>query len=277
MPQDNAFGRLLRFWRAAFDLSQETLAERLEVSPRHISFLENGRTTPSRGLVERLALDLQLGRRDAGNLLLAAGYLPRLVASALEAPENALLRRGLIETLRHLDPFAAAVIDPCANVKMVNRAWVVGNTRLFGAAVAGPRVNTIRLLVASAGWRRYVSDWATLACLYLVLLEQEAILRSNLEAADLVQEIIADPAIPRDWARRGASLASDGPNHVADVRGPDGKVRRLLNVHHTVGSTGYVSEPRLIIHATFPEDGVPEISREALSRLEDLSHPLLAY
>ena len=101
MPQDNAFGRLVRFWRMAFDLSQETLAGRLDASPRHISFLENGRATPSRGLVERLAESLDLGRRDAGDLMLAAGYLPRLVASTIESPENDLLRRGLVETLRH--------------------------------------------------------------------------------------------------------------------------------------------------------------------------------
>lgn len=275
-PQDNAFGRLLRFWRAALELSQEELAGRLEMSARHISFLENGRTGPSRSFVERLASSLELGRRDAGNLLLAAGYLPRSEASTLEAPGNELLRQGLVETLHGLDPCPAAVIDPCANVKMVNRAWVLANTRLFGAEVEGPTVNTIRLLVARNGWRRYVPDWATLACLYLVLLEQEAILRGNLEAAELVREIAADPDVPSDWARRGRLLSGDGHNHVAEVRGPEGEVRRFLNVHHTVGSTGYVSEPRLIIHATFPEDGVPDVSREALNAL-DLRHPLLPY
>ena len=273
-PQDNAFGRLLRFWRTALDLSQEELAGRLDVSARHISFLENARTGPSRGFVDRLAASFQLGRRDAGNLLLAAGYLPRFEASTLEAPGNELLRQGLVETLRHLDPYPAAVIDPCANVKMVNRAWVLANTCLFGAAIERPDVNTIRLLVAPDGWRRHVPDWATLACLYLVLLEQEAILRGNLEAAELVREIAADPEIPSDWARRGMLLSGDGHNHIAAVRGPDGEVRRFLNVHHTVGSTGYVSEPRLIIHATFPEDGVPDLPREKLIAL-DLRHPLL--
>lgn len=275
-PQDNTFGRLLRFWRAALDLSQEELAARLEVSARHISFLENGRTGPSRDFIERLAASLELGRRDAGNLLLAAGYLPRLEASTLEAPGNELLRQGLVETLRRLDPYPAAVIDPCANVRMVNRAWVLANTRLFGPAVEGPNVNTIRLLVAPNGWRRHAPDWATLACLYLVLLKQEAILRGNLEAAELVREIARDPEIPSDWARRGLLLSGDGHNHIAAVRGLDGEVRRFLNVHHTVGSTGYVSEPRLIIHVTFPEDGVPDASLEALSAL-DLKHPLLPY
>lgn len=115
-----------------------------------------------------------------------------------------------------------------------------------------------------------------LACLYLALLEQKAILRGNPEAAAFVREIAADPDIPSDWARRGLFLSRDGHNQIAAVRGPNGDVRRFLNVHHTVGSTGYVSDPRLIIHATFPQDGVPNVARETLDELE-LKHPLLPY
>jgi transcriptional regulator with XRE-family HTH domain len=62
-----SFGRLLRHWRQARGLSQLALALEAEVSSRHVSFLETGRTQPSRDMVERLGavLDLPLDERNA--------------------------------------------------------------------------------------------------------------------------------------------------------------------------------------------------------------------
>jgi len=272
------FGRLLRFWRATFDLSQEDLAGLVDVSVRHLSFLETGKAHPSRMLIDRIARELKLGRRGAGNLLQAAGYLPAVEVADLDSPGNEEVRRGLVATLRCFDPFPAAAIDPFANVKMVNRAWVHAHREMLGEAVMGDDINTIRLLVAENGWRRYMPDWANAACLYLVILQQEAILRDSAEAQRLLDEMVAMEGIPHDWARRGAGATSDGHNHDQRRRATAARpARTYINVHHTVGSTPYVSEPRLILHAILPEDGIPDRSLETLTSDRSLSHPLLAY
>ncbi len=271
----NPFGKLLRFWRGCFGLSQEDLAYGVGVSVRHLSYLETGKAQPSRMLVERLVSELGLGRRYAGNLLQAAGFLPLREAADLDDPGNEELRRGVVATLRCFDPFPAAAIDPFANVKMVNRAWVHSHRRLLGDAVMRPDINTIRLLVDESGWRRYMPDWAEMACLYLVILQQEAILRDSPEAQALLDEMLAKDGIPHDWARRGARAPSDAHSHrTARAHQP---ARSFINVHHTVGSTAFVSEPRLILHAILPEDGVPDVSLEDLNARTDLAHPLLPY
>lgn len=274
----NYFGRLLRFWRAAFNLSQEDLAAIAEVSVRHLSFLETGKAHPSRMLINRMAGELRLGRRDTGNLLQAAGYLPVVEAANLDDPGYEEVRRGVVATLRCFDPFPAAVIDPFANVKMVNRAWVHSHRRMLGETIMRPEINTIRLLVAEDGWRRYMPEWANGACLYLVILQQEAILRDSAEAQSLLDEILAIPGIPADWAQRGARTPSDGHNHNQKRRdGSDRPPRSYINVHHTVGSTAFVSEPRLIIHAILPEDGSPDVPLDVLNADASLVHPLLPY
>ena len=209
------------------------------------------------------------------HLMMAAGYLPYSQAADLDDPDNAELRAGLRLTLRCLDPFAAAVIDPCANVKMVNRAWVFAHRRAFGASIMRRDINTIRLLVAKDGWRQHLPNWADLACLYLVILQQEAIMRNSPEAEALLAEILAVEGVPQDWAQRGARASPTGSNQ-SETRGGRNGDRVFLNVHHTVGSTAYVAEPRLLIHAVLPEDGRPDVSLVALYANDELLHPLLA-
>ncbi|HMN46431.1 MAG TPA: helix-turn-helix domain-containing protein [Povalibacter sp.] len=273
-PEAAQFGELLRFWRCAFGQNQEELAHGIDVSTRHLSFLETGRSHPSRALIEKIIAHFGLRARDAGNLLLAAGWLPHSEAVDLNSPGQEELRSGVVATLRSLDPFPAVAIDPCANVKLFNRAWLYMHQRLFGEAVLGAQINTIRLLVAENGWRRYLADWADQVCFYLLILKQEAILRNSREAADLLEDILCTPGIPPDWAARGARVHADGHNHRYVRRTARGE-RAYINVHHTVGSTTFVSEPRLIIHAILPEDGVADVTPEQLDSV-GLRHPLLA-
>lgn len=201
------FGELLRFWRSALGQSQEDLAHGIDISTRHLSFLETGRSHPSRALIERIITHFGLRARDAGNLLLSAGLLPHSEAVDLNSPGQEELRSGLVATLRSLDPFPAAAIDPCANVKLVNRAWLHMHRRLFSDSVLGAQINTIRLLVAEDGWRKYLTDWADQACFYLLILKQEAILRNSREAAELLEDILRTSGLPPDWAARGARRA----------------------------------------------------------------------
>src|SRR5207237_8083159 len=88
-----AFGAQLRAWRQARHLSQEELAGRANVSPRHLSFVENGRSQPSRELVLALAGALDVPLRERNTLLAAAGFAAVFRASPLDSAELAHLRR----------------------------------------------------------------------------------------------------------------------------------------------------------------------------------------
>ena len=76
MYQDTSFGEQLRQWRQRRRISQLDLAVEADLSTRHLSFVETGRSKPSRELVMRLAEVLELPLRSRNALLLSAGYAP---------------------------------------------------------------------------------------------------------------------------------------------------------------------------------------------------------
>src|SRR3981081_12140 len=95
MSRDRPVGELLREWRRRRQLSQLDLAIQAEVSSRHVSFVETGRTIPSRQMGLHVAEQLQVPLRDRNRLLVAAGYAPIFQERPLDAPDLAAAREAL--------------------------------------------------------------------------------------------------------------------------------------------------------------------------------------
>src|SRR5687768_15602028 len=104
-------GDLLRGWRQRRRLSQLDLSVEAEVSSRHLSFLETGRSRPSREMLLHLAEHLDVPLRDRNALLLAAGYAPAYGESSLDAPELDVVRDALDVLLEAHAPYPALVVD----------------------------------------------------------------------------------------------------------------------------------------------------------------------
>src|SRR5919206_1182337 len=121
-------GSLLRQWRERRRMSQLSLALEAEVSSRHISFMETGRSRPSREMVLLLAEVLDVPPRARNDLLAAAGYAPIYRESRLDAPEMAQFRRALDFLLRQQEPYPAIVLDRYWNILLANR----GTDRFMG-------------------------------------------------------------------------------------------------------------------------------------------------
>ena len=92
-------------------MSQLDLATQAEVSPRHLSFVETGRSRPSRELVLHLAEHLDVPLRDRNELLTAAGFAPLYRQSALDDPTLASVRTAIAVILANHSPLPAFVID----------------------------------------------------------------------------------------------------------------------------------------------------------------------
>lgn len=76
-----AFGRLLRHYRARAGWSQAAVARAVGVNSGYISRLEAGeRAAPGRALVRAIGGALALPDEEADRLLAAAGYLPMALA-----------------------------------------------------------------------------------------------------------------------------------------------------------------------------------------------------
>src|SRR5439155_4882895 len=158
---ESAFGRLLRQWRARRRMSQLDLAVEAGISSRHVSFIETGRTQPSREMVLLLAHVLNMPLRNCNDLLIAAGYAPIYRETGLDAPTMAQARRALDFILRQQEPYPALVLDRHWNVLKVNQ----GSARVqayfldaAGVATLGPP-NAMRLMFHPKAFRPWIVNW----------------------------------------------------------------------------------------------------------------------
>jgi transcriptional regulator with XRE-family HTH domain len=116
-------GELLRGWRTRRRLSQLELANRAEVSARHVSFVETGRTLPSSGMVLRLAEQLEVPLRERNRLLVAAGHAPVYRESRSNEPDDQLVLDALRRILHVYEPFPAVAVDRRWDVLLTNRPF----------------------------------------------------------------------------------------------------------------------------------------------------------
>jgi transcriptional regulator with XRE-family HTH domain len=155
-----SFGSRLRWWRARRSLSQLELAGAASTSQRHVSFLESGRTQPSREMVLRLAAALDVPLRQQNALLLAAGFAPAWRESDLAAPELAMVNQALDHMLAQQEPFPALVVDRRWNLLRANAGAGRLTAFLMGPSLApvstGP-VNLAEWLMSPDGLRPLLS------------------------------------------------------------------------------------------------------------------------
>jgi transcriptional regulator with XRE-family HTH domain len=116
-----AFGDHLRHWRQHRRLSQLDLAQEAEISTRHLSFVETGRSVPSREMVLRLAERLDVPLRERNALLVAAGYAPMYRERPLDDPALAPARKAVDLILQSHEPWPALAVDRHWNLVAANR------------------------------------------------------------------------------------------------------------------------------------------------------------
>src|SRR5262245_19288354 len=103
--QSQPVGNLLRKWRERRRLSQLDLACEAEISTRHLSFLETGRSAPSREMVLRLADQLEVPLRERNVLLIAAGFAPAFPERTLNDPALQAARKAVDLVLAEHEPY----------------------------------------------------------------------------------------------------------------------------------------------------------------------------
>lgn len=180
------FGESLRRARSQRRRSQLDLALSAGLSQRHLSFLESGRSQPSRAMLLRLAEALDLGLADRNDWLIAAGFAPIYAQRAIEAPDMVPVREALARMLRHHEPFPAMVIDRAWNLVMANAAtqrmiamaaMLAGTSEdaLWAKVCAdGPR-NMIQMSLHPEGLRAFVVNADEVVIAILSRLSQEAL------------------------------------------------------------------------------------------------------
>lgn len=158
---------MLRDWRKRRRMSQLDLALEADISPRHMSFVETGRSQPSRDVVLRLAESLSLTLRNRNALLVAAGFAPANAERPIDDPGLAAARGVIQRILDAHMPFPALAVDRHWSLAASN-ASVTALLAGVGEALLAPPVNVLRLSLHPDGlaprianlaeWKRHLLD-----------------------------------------------------------------------------------------------------------------------
>jgi transcriptional regulator with XRE-family HTH domain len=259
----HAFGLLLKEWRELRRKSQLTVALEAGVSPRHVSFVESGRSTPSRAMVLTLAGALDVPLRERNTLLTAAGYAPMFPEGGLESPELAQVRRALERLLDHQEPYPAVVLDRQWNIVQTNRAA----PRLFGHFVdldSLPQpLNLLRSIFDPGGLRPWIANWDVVSATLVQRVFREAVAGiPDRRTVALLEEL---RSYPGPAASRPLAPASSLPFHPVEFEKGDLRLA-FFSMVTTVGAPFDITAQELRIEAFFPADAVTErFAREHLT------------
>lgn len=264
-------GRQLRGWRERRRLSQLEVSNRAAVSTRHLSYVETGRSKPSRELVLHLAEVLDVPLRGQNRLLLAAGYAPHFSEQPVEAPELADVRRALDGVLEAHDPWPAVLVDGHWDVVGMNAgAWLFADD--VAPELLVPPINVIRLSLHPEGLARRVVNAAEFAHHLMVRLHRQFESSADPVLGRLIEEVA--PWAPPAHSARSAqgvewnSNAGSGRDHVPVVlpvvlRSRLGELR-LFSTIATFGAPLDATLAELAIEAFYPADTITEERLHAL-------------
>jgi transcriptional regulator with XRE-family HTH domain len=252
-----SFSGLLRSWRRRRRLSQLELALESGVSQRHLSFLESGRSAPSRAMLLELAETLAVPLRERNTWLLAAGFAPAFRSSPLDDPQMTQVMSAVRMMLANHEPFPAIAIDRTWNIRLSNGPFdslvsMIGPD--LWTRVGGEHHNIMRLFFHPAGIRPLVVNWAAIAPLLWHRVQREAEAAGAREGNEILAELgryvdtetlrVADdmallPVLPLVMERDGLRVS-------------------LFTVIATFGTAQDVTADELRIESLFPADDATE-------------------
>jgi transcriptional regulator with XRE-family HTH domain len=249
-------GELIRFWRTNRRMSQLELSLEANVSTKHLSFVENGRSKPSRQLLIHLAQRLDLPIAERNRLLLAGGFAPPY----LELPYDGEVMRPLRGSLRRLleahEPNPALIVDGLWNLVESNRAASL----LFEGVdpeLLRPPVNMLRVAVHPRGLPSVSSMTAACNAPLITRLKRRSREDADAALAELIDEIEAYlPDSTPDAAATQPVVSMELQTRAGPVS--------LFTVIATLGAPLEVTAANLAIETFLPAD---ERSAERLREL----------
>jgi transcriptional regulator with XRE-family HTH domain len=240
-------GTLLRDWRRRRRLSQLDLALEAGVSARHLSFLETGRSRPSREMVLHLSEQLDVPLRDRNQLLLAAGFAPAYAERGLEAPDMAAVREALDRILKGHEPYPAVIVDRWWDLAGANAGVALLTARVAPHLLAAP-ANALRITLHPEGMAPYIRNLAEWRAHLLDRLRRQVAVTGDERLAALQDELAAYPG-------GEAKLPAHEPGIAVPLKiDADGTELAFFSTISTFGTAVDITLAELAIEAFFPAD-----------------------
>jgi len=250
------FMHICRHWRAYRKFSQLDLALEANVSQRHVSWLETGRSLPSREMVIRLSEALDIPLRERNSVLQSAGFSAAYSEKELDEPSMAPVLDALNHVLLHHNPLPAVVIDRFWNVKKKNKAadlllGIAGDPEIFlQASGGGSEFNLALLTLHPQGLRPFIVNWDQVAPAFVRRLKSESL-------------ALGDPAVQQTFSEyiELAGPVNDSDPHFESLLpvlplelNIDGLELSLFSVMSTFGTPQDITTDELRIEAFYPTD-----------------------
>jgi transcriptional regulator with XRE-family HTH domain len=240
-------GKLLRGWRERRRLTQFDLALRAEVSARHLSFIETGRSRPTSEMILRLAQQLDVPLRERNVLLLSGGYAPAYPANGLADPPMAAVHEAIERVLQAHQPFPAVVIDARWEMVAANDA-VSLLTEGAAAALLEPPVNVLRLSLHPDGLAPRIVNLAEWRAHLLDRLSRDVETTADPELIALREELAAYPSPPAASQPDNRAILVPLRLHVRDT------VLSMFSTTTVFGTPRDVMLSELAIESFYPAD-----------------------
>ncbi|HSK95596.1 MAG TPA: helix-turn-helix transcriptional regulator [Euzebyales bacterium] len=253
-----AAGHLLRHWRRRRRMTQLELSLRADVSARHLSFLETGRSSPSRGMLLRLAEHLDVPLRERNALLTAAGYAPAYSENTLDDPQMRAVRAAIDRLLAGHEPYPAVVVDRWWTMVAANRSLAVLTAGL-PPALLEPPVNVLRASLHPDGLARRIRNRAQWRAHLLSRLRRQIDRTGDPGLTRLLDELLAFDDTPVAETHTDQVVV---PLHVTSDVGD----LNLLSTVATFGTAVDITVADLSIESFFPLDDTTRARLEAATR-----------
>ncbi|WP_349620142.1 helix-turn-helix domain-containing protein [Azospirillum argentinense] len=274
-------GELLRAWRKRRGFSQLDLACEADVSTRHVSFLETGRSQPSRTMLLHLAERMDIPLRDRNALLAAAGFAPVFSEHRLDDPEMQAARRAVDLVLTGHEPHPALAVDRHWTLVAANRAIA---PLLAGVApdLLQPPVNVLRLSLHPSGLAPRIENLAQWRAHILHRLTRQIDVSADPVLTALLDELKGYPASDGPAFNASNSRSEPLPSHdgvVVPLRlRTEAGTLSFFSTTTVFGTAVDVTLSELAIEAFFPTDSATaDVMRQALARsrpsLDHAKHP----
>jgi transcriptional regulator with XRE-family HTH domain len=187
--KNESVGEMLRFWRQLNRTSQMDLALDIDISPKHLSFVETGKSNPSRDLVLKMVHSLKLPFRHRNAFLMAAGYAPEFEEPPFDGQKMEIVRGALRLMLEKHEPYPAFVVNTGYKILMKNSGYEKIVNFYCGEDTLKKYDNAIRILFSEDGLRNYVKGWPAVEQFLLARLWEEVVSTQNAELVALYKEI----------------------------------------------------------------------------------------
>lgn len=251
-------GSLIREWRTQRKMSQMELALDIEISPRHLSFVETGRSRPSAELLISIASQLDVPLRARNAWLLAAGYAPRYSEQNLDSARMSQVKAAVQRLLDTHDPYPGLALDRHWNVVLLNRA-AEKFMALLPTELRTPEINIFRASLHPQGFAAFTKNFAEWGSYLLQVLQRLMLSARDDGILALVEEVHAYPTVIALKQQTAISQPSEPSLLVPCIVELYGQELSLFTTLTTFGSPRDITLHELCVELFYPADTQTEV------------------